>query len=178
MDGLPNGFYVARVAGGWPILCTMSAGGTSGRPDLPAAQGGRPKDHLAGFRHIILLTGGPPATRKQRPLQTGCTSHSTTSATACSPTLSRGEIAENVLHHLQLAEFLCDSQHPTWLLITDLSWAYDNVDRQFLLGYRLSEAYGIKVNGQVRWAELLHNGNKGKVLINGTLHGHFSSSQA
>lgn len=83
-----------------------------------------------------------------------------------------------MLHHLQLAEFLCDSQHPTWLLITDLSWAYDNVDRQFLLGYRLSEAYGIKVNGQVRWAELLHNGNKGKVLINGTLHGHFSSSQA
>ena len=27
MDGLPNGFNVARAAGGWPILCTMSAEG-------------------------------------------------------------------------------------------------------------------------------------------------------
>ena len=161
MDGLPNGFYVARVAGGWPILCTMSAGGTSGRPDLPAAQGGRPRIISLAF-DTSSLTGGPPTTRKQRPLQTGCTSHSTTSATALHPTYPVGEIAENVLHHLQLAEFLCDSQHPTWLLITDLSWAYDNVDRHFLLGYRLSEAYGIKVNGQVRWAELLHNGNKAR----------------
>ena len=35
----------------------------------------------------------------------------------------------------------CATRNTPWLLITDLSWAYDNVDRQFLLGYRLSEAY-------------------------------------
>ena len=43
------------------------------------------------------------------------------------------DISENVLYHLGLADFLHDSGHPAWLLITDLAGAYDNVDRDYLL---------------------------------------------
>lgn len=45
-------------------------------------------------------------------------------------------IVENVLYRIWLVECLHDFQHPAWLFITDLASAYDNVDRQFLLGCR------------------------------------------
>ena len=75
------------------------------------------------------------------------------------------DISENVLYHLGLADFLHDSGYPAWLLITDLAGAYDSVDRSYLL--ECLAANGFRVDGHVRWADLLHAGTTGCITMNG-----------
>jgi hypothetical protein len=132
----------------------------------PIHKKGRVADHLSGYRPITLLNtdikllSKTVADRLHLPFD-WLMSH------LQSAFVEGRDIAENVLFHLRLAEYLFDSHHPAWLLITDLAGAYDNVDREFLLA--ALTAYGFKVDGHVRWAALLHQGSQCCVTMNGFL---------
>ena len=175
LDGLPYEFYVATWQEVGPFLVQVFQDAFVSAADAPLEElleglicpvhkPGRPADLLMGFRPITLLNADIKllaktiADRLHLPLDyiVSCLQ---------SAFIEGRDIAENVLYHLRLAEYLHDSQHPAWLLITDLAGAYDNVDRQFLLD--CLTAYGFKVDGHVRWAALLHSGSKGRVLVNG-----------
>jgi hypothetical protein len=175
LDGLPYEFYVAMWQEVGPFLVQVfnEAFASPEQAPLeslleglvcPVHKPGRPTDLLVGFRPITLLDADVKllaktvADRLHLPLDYIVSSLQ-------SAFIEGRDIAENVLYHLRLAEYLHDSNHPAWLLITDLAGAYDNVDRQFLLD--CLAAYGFKVDGHVRWAALLHHGTKGRVLVNG-----------
>ena len=175
LDGLPYEFYVALWQEVGPFLVEVFHDAfTSPLPDplapllegliCPVHKPGRPADLLAGYRPITLLNADLKllaktiADRMHLPLDYLVSSLQ-------SAFIEGRDIAENVLFHLRLAEYLHDSQHPAWLLITDLAGAYDNVDRQFLLD--CLAAYGFKLDGHVRWASLLHTGSTARVLVNG-----------
>ena len=174
LDGLPYEFYVALWEEVGPFLVQvfneafLSPDPAPLEPLLeglicPVHKPGRSTDLLAGYRPITLLGADikllakTVADRLHLPLDYIVSSLQ-------SAFIEGRDIAENVLYHLRLAEYLRDSEHPAWLLITDLAGAYDNVDRQFLLD--CLTAYGFKVDGHVRWAALLHRGTKGRVLVN------------
>ena len=175
LDGLPYEFYVALWQEVGPFLVQVfndAFASPEPAPLEPLLEGlicpvhkpGRPTDLLVGFRPITLLDADVKllaktvADRLHLPLDYIVSSLQ-------SAFIEGRDIAENVLYHLRLAEYLHDSNHPAWLLITDLAGAYDNVDRQFLLD--CLAAYGFKVDGHVRWAALLHQGTQGRVLVNG-----------
>lgn len=177
LDGLPYEFYVVFWShlGGFVARVFNEAFAS---PDSDALAGlleglicpvhkpDRVRDHLSGFRPITLLNtdvkllSKAVADRLHLPLDFIV-------SRLQSAFIEGRDIAENVLYHLGLAEFLRDSQHPAWLLITDLAGAYDNVDRDYLLACLAT--YGFKVNGHVRWAALLHTGSQGRVTINGRI---------
>ena len=175
LDGLPYEFYVVMWEHVGEFLTRVfneafessadaPLGAFLGGLICPVHKPGRVADHLSGYRPITLLNADVKllsktvADRMHLPLDYVV-------SLLQSAFIEGRDISENVLYHLGLADFLHDSGHPAWLLITDLAGAYDNVDRSYLL--QCLAAYGFKVDGHVRWAALLHAGTTGCITMNG-----------
>jgi hypothetical protein len=102
---------------------------------------GLPRDLLSSYRPITLLncdwkiTSKASANRFHRPLGFVVSPNQTA--------FVRGrEIAENVLHHLTMAQWLQLDGRPAALAILDLEQAYDRVDRPFTLRTATAMGFG------------------------------------
>ena len=81
--------------------------------------------------------------------------------------LSGRDISDNVRYHLGLAARLKELGIPAWLLDSDLTKAYDTVDRSWLR--MVATRLGFSSVGVVRWLEILMAGSSSIVRINGFL---------
>ena len=84
------------------------------------------------------------------------------------------DISDNVRYHLGIAARLRELGLPAWLLDSDLTKAYDTVDRSWLR--MVATRLGFSSVGVVRWLEILMAGSESKVRINGFLSTNFPSS--
>jgi exonuclease III len=75
------------------------------------------------------------------------------------------DIGDNVLYHRALAAHLAATEHPLYLMLTDLAGAYDAVDWGLLQA--CLRRFGFREAGTVRWAALLHQGVRLRILVNG-----------
>ena len=177
-DGIPYEVYNAFSAELTPILLrvfNVAFGDTHvDAPLAPLLRGviclahktGQPKDQLAGYRPITLLNCDAKlvmaiiANRLQRPLE--YVINITQSA------FLRGrDICDNIRYHFGLASRLRQLGLPGWLLHSDLTKAYDSVDRGWLL--KTMSTMGFQDAGVVRWCGLFLRGTTSCVRINGYL---------
>ena len=84
------------------------------------------------------------------------------------------DISDNVRYHLGLSARLRELGLPGWLLHSDLTMAYDTVDRGWLT--RAMTALGFKDTGIVRWCRILMAGSCSQVRVNGFFTAPFSNS--
>ena len=127
---------------------------------------GQPADELSSYRPLTLLNCDVKllmlvlSNRLQRPLDfvIGITQ---------SAFLRGRDISDNVRYHLGLLSRLEELGLPGWLLHSDLTKAYDSVDRRWLL--RAMHALGFRQAGVMRWCSLLLSGTRAQVRINGFL---------
>ena len=123
-------------------------------------------DTLSGFRPITLLdcdlklVMAVLTNRLQRPLD--YLIDITQSAF-----LHGRDISNNVRYHLGLRARFEELGLPAWLLHSDLSKAYDTVNRPCLL--RAMRQMGLHDPGIVSWIRLLMEGTKAQVRLNGAL---------
>ena len=82
------------------------------------------------------------------------------------------DISDNLRYHLGLAARLHELGLPGWLLRSDLTKAYDSVDRGWL--FRVMETMGFRDRGVVRWARILLTGSTCSVRVNGFLSAPFA----
>jgi hypothetical protein len=75
------------------------------------------------------------------------------------------DICDNVRYNFGLAARLAELGLPGWLLHSDLTKAYDSVNRGWLTKVLLT--MGLKDAGIVRWTRILLNGSEAKVRVNG-----------
>lgn len=75
------------------------------------------------------------------------------------------DICDNVRYNLGLAARLVELNLPGWLLHSDLTKAYDSVNRGWLSKVMIT--MGLKDAGIVRWTRILLNGSTAKVRVNG-----------
>ena len=127
---------------------------------------GQPAEELASYRPITLLNCDAKlvmliiANRLQRPLD--YVIDITQSA------FLRGrDISDNVRYQLGLAARLQELGLPGWLLHSDLTKAYDTVDRGWLA--RTMTAMGLREQGVVRWCRILMAGSSAVIRLNGFL---------
>lgn len=183
VDGLPYEFYRAFRATLVPVLlrvfnAAFAAVGDDSplRPLLVGVlcllpKPGQPADELASYRPLTLLNCDVKllmlvlSNRLQRPLDyvIGITQ---------SAFLRGRDISDNVRYHLGLLSRLDELGLPGWLLHSDLTKAYDSVDRPWLL--RAMQALGFREAGIVRWFSLLFAGTRAQVRLNGFLTAPFS----
>jgi exonuclease III len=127
---------------------------------------GQPAEELSSYRPITLLNCDVKlvmlimSNRLQRPLD--YLIDITQSAF-----IAGRDISDNVRYHLGLASRLQELGLPGWLLHSDLTKAYDSVDRGWLL--LIMQAMGLKADGIVRWSRILLNGSSAMVRVNGFL---------
>ncbi|MGQ3168926.1 MAG: reverse transcriptase domain-containing protein, partial [Hydrogenophaga sp.] len=127
---------------------------------------GEPRDQVAGYRPItplncdVRLVARALEDRLQLPLDL------LVSSSQSAFILGR-DISDSVQFHLSLLEYLLQRGSLAWLLLLDLSGAYDNVSWGML--HDTMEAMGFRKDGHVRWAQLLHRGASSQVLVNGRL---------
>ena len=88
--------------------------------------------------------------------------------------LTGRDISDNIRFHLGLSARLQELGTPGWLLDSDLTKAYDSVDRQWLC--KVTTALGFRPDGVVRWIRLLMAGSTSVVRINGFLSSPFPTS--
>ena len=88
--------------------------------------------------------------------------------------LSGRDISDNVRYHLGLTARLQELGLPAWLLDSDLTKAYDTVDRSWLR--MVATRLGFSSVGVVRWMEILMAGSTSIVRINGFLSSPFKTS--
>lgn len=184
-DGIPYEVYSAFSAELTPILLRVfnaAFGDTAAvAPLAPLLRGviclvpkpGQPKDQLAGYRPITLLNCDAKlvlaviANRLQRPLE--YVINITQSA------FLRGrDICDNIRYHFGLASRLRQLGLPGWLLHSDLTKAYDSVDRGWLL--KTMSTLGFQDAGVVRWCGLFLRGTASCVRINGFLSPFFPNT--
>ena len=177
-DGLPYEFYRAFQGALLPVLRRVfnaAFGDAASAAPLAALLRGvvclvlkkdQPADALASYRPITLLNCDAKlimlviANRLQRPLD--YVIDITQSA------FLRGrDISDNVRYQLGLASRLRELGLPGWLLHTDLTKAYDTVDRGWLA--RSMAAMGLREDGVVRWCRILMAGSSAVVRLNGFL---------
>ena len=79
--------------------------------------------------------------------------------------LRERDISDNVRFHLHLAARIAELGVPAWLLLVDMSKAYDSVARPWLLASMLY--MGFRAAGAVRWCRILLDGSKCRVRLNG-----------
>lgn len=179
VDGLPYEFYAAFWESIEPLLLAV-VNEAFGAVDAPEALSplllgvvvlvfkgaGRPADHLSGYRPLTLLNCDVKllckavANRLHLPLDFLVDA-------AQSAFLCGRDISDSILYHLGLAELLQKRGHPLWVVLSDLANAYDCVDWGFL--FSTMRAMGFKEVGHVRWAQLLHQGARSAVVLNGRL---------
>ena len=177
-DGLPYEVYRAFAPTLVPVLRRVfNAAFLMHDTDAPLAdllggviclvpKPGQPRNELAGYRPITLLNCDAKlimlviANRLQRPLD--YVIDITQSA------FLRGrDISDNVRYQLGLARRLHELGLPGWLLHTDLTKAYDTVDRGWLS--RAMTTMGLRHDGVVRWCRILMGGSSARVRLNGFL---------
>lgn len=176
-DGLPYEFYRAFKALLIPPLLQVFnrafQDGTGHHSPLdPLLRGvicllpkpGQPSDELTGYRPITLLNCDVKlvllvmSNRLQRPLD--FLIDITQSA------FLRGrDISDNVRYHLGLRARLQELGLPAWLLHSDLTKAYDSVDRNLLT--LIMQAMGLREDGIIRWTRILSSGTTCAVRVNG-----------
>jgi len=134
----------------------------------PIPKPSQPRDEMAGYRPITLLNCDLKlvmlvlANRLQRPLD--YIIDITQSA------FLRGrDITDNVRYHMGLRARFQELGTPGWLLHSDLTKAYDSVNRPSLL--RAMKQLGLRQTGIIPWISLLFEGTSASVRLNG----HFST---
>ena len=182
-DGLPYEFYRAFQSALVPALILVfntafrDVASHSPLADLLLGviclvpKPGQPKDELSGYRPITLLNCDVKlvmlimSNRLQRPLD--YLIDITQSA------FLRGrDISDNVRYHLGLAARLQELGLPCWLLHSDLTKAYDSVNRGWLS--KVMVAMGLRDQGIVRWSKILLSGSSSRVRVNGCLTAPFA----
>lgn len=178
VDGLPYEFYRAFRSTLVPVLQRVfNAAFTAVGAEAPLSpllvgvlcllpKPGQPADELSSYRPLTLLNCDVKllmlvlSNRLQRPLDyvIGITQ---------SAFLRGRDISDNVRYHLGLLSRLDELGLPGWLLHSDLTKAYDTVDRGWLL--RTMQAMGFRQAGVVRWCSLLFSGTRAQVRLNGFL---------
>jgi len=182
VDGLPYEFYRAFSSSLVPVLrAVFNAAFRDLDADSPLGpllvgilcllpKSGQPADELSSYRPLTLLNCDVKllmlvlSNRLQRPLDyvIGITQ---------SAFLRGRDISDNVRYHLGLLSRLDELGLPGWLLHSDLTKAYDTVDRSWLL--RTMQAMGFRQAGVVRWCSLLLSGTRAQVRLNGFLTASF-----
>ena len=175
-DGLPFEVYNAFHEELSPILQRVFNSAfqdqVNSAPLAPLLQGticllhktGQPQDSLAGYRPITLLNCDLKlillimAHRLQRPLEYLID-------VTQSAFLRGRDISDNIRYHLGLAARLKELGLPGWLLHSDLTKAYDSVNRGWLL--KTMSAMGFNSAGITRWCDILMNGSSTRVRLNG-----------
>jgi len=139
---------------------------------LPKA--GQPADELAGYRPISLLNCDVKlvmlilSNRLQRPLDFLID-------VVQSAFLRGRDITDNVRYHLGLRARLQELGLPAWLLHSDLTKAYDSVNRPLLL--RILQHMGLRNTGVIHWTRILLNGTSAQVRVNGFFSPPFSVNE-
>ena len=77
------------------------------------------------------------------------------------------DISDNVRYHLGLAARLKELGLPGWLVQSDLTKAYDTIDRGYF--YQVMASRGFKITGILRWFRITMDGSTARVRINGIL---------
>jgi hypothetical protein len=75
------------------------------------------------------------------------------------------DISDNVRFHLHLAARIAELGIPGWLLLIDMSKAYDSVARSWLRSSMVR--MGFREAGAVRWCRILLDGSTCRVRLNG-----------
>lgn len=128
------------------------------------AKPGQSADELAGYRPITLLNCDVKlvmwilSNRLQLPLDYLID-------IGQSAFLRSRDISDNIRYHLHLAARLSELGLPAWLLLVDMSKAYDSVARCWLRSSMV--AMGFREAGAARWCRLLLDGSTCRVRING-----------
>ena len=134
---------------------------------------GQPLDELLGYRPITLLNCDVKlvmyiiANRLNRPLD--YVIDITQSAF-----LSGRDISDNVRYNLGMAARFRELGIPAWLLDSDLTKAYDSVNRSWLS--TVAARLGFEATGVIRWFQILMAGSESAVRINGFISSFFTSS--
>jgi Reverse transcriptase (RNA-dependent DNA polymerase)/Ring finger domain len=176
VDGLPYEFYRAFKVPLLPVLIRVfNAAFQQAEAEAPLRplltgiicllhKPGKPAEEVSSYRPITLLNCDVKlvmlvmANRLQLPLD--YLIDITQSA------FLRGrDICDNTRYNLGLGARLVELGIPGWLLQTDLTKAYDSVNRGWLTKVMLT--MGLKDTGIVRWTRILLNGTQAKVRING-----------
>ena len=132
---------------------------------------GKPADAISSYRPIALLgvdlriLARALADRLQLPLEEVLIDVSQSAFVA------HRDISDNVLWCQAMADYARKHAHQLWLLLMDFASAYDRVDWSYLTD--TMRAMGLREEGHVRWAQLLHRGAQGYVSVNRWLRGPF-----
>lgn len=177
-DGLPYEVYRAFQAQLLPVLRKLlnTAFSDLGKDSPLAAlldgviclilKPGKPPVELDSYRPITLLNADVKlamlilSARLQRPLEY------IIDVTQTAFLLGR-DISENIRYAQGLAARLEELGLPAWMLQTDLTKAYDSVQRSWLLG--TMRRMGFADTGAVRWAQVLLGGSTSRARVNGFL---------
>jgi exonuclease III len=175
-DGLPYEFYRVFAADLVPVLARVfnSAFGDtlSAAPLAELLEGvicllakpGQSQEELSGYRPITLLNCDIKLVmsihsgRLQLPLDYLID-------IGQSAFLRERDISDNVRFHLHLAARIAELGLPGWLLLIDMSKAYDSVARPWLRSTMVR--MGFRETGAVRWCRLLLDGSSCRVRVNG-----------
>ncbi|GAX80253.1 hypothetical protein CEUSTIGMA_g7691.t1 [Chlamydomonas eustigma] len=178
-DGLPYEFYRAFREDLVPLLLHIfnTAFLASTHPSSPSLspllcgvicllpKPGQPQCELSGLRPITLLNCDSKlvllmlSNRLQRPLDYLVD-------IAQSAFIHGRDISDNVRYHQGLRARLKELGTPAHLLLSDLTKAYDSVDRGLVL--KAMTAQGFREQGIIRWVQLMSSGTSCTVRINGT----------
>jgi len=175
-DGLPYEFYRVFAAELTPVLVRVfNAAFQDALTASPLTElltgvicllekPGQSKEEVAGYRPITLLNTDVKLVmwihsgRLQLPLDYLID-------IGQSAFLRARDISDNVRYHLHLAARLQELGTPGWLLLIDMSKAYDSVARGWLRSSMV--AMGFRESGAARWCRLLLDGSACRVRING-----------
>ncbi|GAX83848.1 hypothetical protein CEUSTIGMA_g11273.t1, partial [Chlamydomonas eustigma] len=152
-DGLPYEFYRAFREDLVPLLLHIfnTAFLASTHPSSPSLS-----PLLCG---VICLLPKPGQPQLQRPLDYLVD-------IAQSAFIHGRDISDNVRYHQGLKARLKELGIPAHLLLSDLTKAYDSVDRGLVL--KAMTAQGFREQGIIRWVQLMSSGTSCTVRINGT----------
>jgi len=177
-DGLPYEFYHAFRERLIPVLLhvfnTAFQATGDGEPLARMLDGticllhkaGKPADELDGYRPLTLLNADVKLAmlvmsgRLQRPLEY------LIDITQSAFLVGR-DISDNVRYAQGLVARLDELGLPAWMLQSDLTKAYDSVDRGWLV--RVMRHMGFQEQGVVRWAQVLLHGSVSRARVNGFL---------
>ena len=85
-------------------------------------------------------------------------------------------ISENIQFMLNFQDYFKSIQHPLWIILTDLTFAYDSVDRDTF--YKALQRYGFQHTlADVRWFSLFLSGTSLCVNVNGHITPPFPSAR-
>lgn len=177
-DGLPYEFYHAFRERLIPVLLHVFNTAFQATGDTePLARmldgticllhkAGKPADELDGYRPLTLLNADVKLAmlvmsgRLQRPLEY------LIDITQSAFLVGR-DISDNVRYAQGLVARLDELGLPAWMLQSDLTKAYDSVDRGWLV--RVMRRMGFQEQGAIRWAQVLLHGSVSRARVNGFL---------